>query len=255
MLPIRKGTSPSCARFPFCIFCIEIRMNIFAGNIASATVLTLENHCSYTVWPGTLSNKGGVLGNGGFALPAGAAVQLNAPSSWSGRIWARTGCSFDGSGNGKCVTGDCAGGLRCTGSGVPPATLAEFTIGYIGDVDFYDVSLVDGYNVGMSVRDTDIECPSAGCAADLNVGCPEELQVRDGEGTVVACKSGCTAFNTVEFCCTDGFSTPRTCSPSRYSEYFKNACPTAFSYAYDDSSTCICFDSGYIITFCPKDLN
>ncbi|MCI61782.1 protein P21-like, partial [Trifolium medium] len=29
------------------------------------------------------------------------------------RIWSRTGCSFDGSGNGRCQTGDCGGLLNC----------------------------------------------------------------------------------------------------------------------------------------------
>ncbi|KAL2973926.1 hypothetical protein AAZX31_14G074900 [Glycine max] len=227
------------------------------GNVANATVFTLENHCSYTVWPGTLSGNGvAILGGGGFALAPGSAVRLIAPAGWSGRFWARTGCSFDGSGAGKCTTGDCAGGLRCTGGGVPPVTLAEFTIGSAsnGNKDFYDVSLVDGYNVGMGVRAAGGtgDCQYAGCVADVNGVCPAELQVRDGAGSVVACKSACAAFNTAEFCCTGDHSTPQTCSPTHHSEIFKKACPTAYSYAYDDaSSTCTCSGSDYRITFCP----
>ncbi|KAI4336909.1 hypothetical protein L6164_015382 [Bauhinia variegata] len=225
-----------------------------AGNVASATVFTLENRCSYTVWPGTLSGNGGAaIGDGGFSLQPGSSVQLTAPIGWSGRFWARTGCNFDNAGNEKCVTGDC-GGLRCVGGGAPPVTLAEFTIGSASNnKDFYDVSLVDGYNVGMGVKATGGtgDCQSAGCVADLNLHCPSELQVMDG-GSVVACKSACAAFNTAEFCCTGDHSTPQTCSPTQYSEMFKNACPTAYSYAYDDaSSTCTCSGSDYIITFCP----
>ncbi|QCD98896.1 pathogenesis-related protein 5 [Vigna unguiculata] len=235
---------------------LHLLLFLFLGNVASATVFSLENHCSYTVWPGTLSGNGaGILGSGGFALPPGSSVQLTAPSGWSGRFWARTGCSFDDSGAGKCATGDCAGGLKCTGGGVPPVTLVEFTTGSSGNgnKDFYDVSLVDGYNVGMGVRATGGtgDCKYAGCVADLNGACPAELQVRDGGGAVVACKSACAAFNTAEFCCTGEHGSPQTCSPTHYSEIFKSACPTAYSYAYDDaSSTFTCSQSDYVITFC-----
>ncbi|XP_054799616.1 pathogenesis-related thaumatin-like protein 3.5 [Prosopis cineraria] len=214
-----------------------------------------ENRCSYTVWPATLSGNGAAtLGDGGFTLAPGSSRQLAAPSGWSGRFWARTSCNFESSGNGHCSTGDC-GALRCSSGGAPPATLAEFTLGTPGNPkDFYDVSLVDGYNVGMGVKATGGtgDCQYAGCVADLNANCPSELQVRNGP-SVVACKSACAAFNTPEFCCTGDHSTPATCGPTQYSEMFKRACPTAYSYAYDDaSSTCTCSGSNYLITFCPS---
>ncbi|KAL1366759.1 hypothetical protein HN51_020834 [Arachis hypogaea] len=229
---------------------------LLGNDIASGTIFTLENHCTYTVWPGTLSGNGAApLGDGGFSLPPGSSLQLTAPSGWSGRFWARTDCSFDDAGNGKCATGDCPGGLRCTGGGAPPVSLAEFTIGTpSSDKDFYDVSLVDGYNVGMGVRATGGtgDCQYAGCVTDLNSDCPAELQVINEVGAVVACKSACAAFNTAEFCCTGDHSTPQSCSPTQYSEMFKNACPSAYSYAYDDaSSTCTCSGSEYLVTFCP----
>ncbi|KAA8537670.1 hypothetical protein F0562_027340 [Nyssa sinensis] len=222
------------------------------GTTVSATVFTLQNRCSYTIWPGTLSGNGGaVLGDGGFELQPGASRELPAPPGWSGRFWARTGCNFDASGNGKCTTGDC-GSLKCTGGGVPPVTLVEFTLSSNNDKDFYDVSLVDGYNVGMGVRPSGGtgDCQYAGCVANLNDNCPPELQVINS-GSVVACKSACAAFNTPEYCCTGSHSTPQTCSPTQYSEIFKKACPTAYSYAYDDaSSTRTCTGSDYLITFC-----
>ncbi|KAL9446073.1 hypothetical protein AB3S75_013864 [Citrus x aurantiifolia] len=222
----------------------------------TATVFTLENHCSYTVWPGTLCGNGvATLGDGGFALPTGASVQLPVPATWSGRIWGRTGCNFDASGTGKCTTGDCGGVLKCTGGGVPPVSLVEFTIANNpNEKDFYDVSLVDGYNIGLGVKAVGGkgDCQYAGCVADLNGNCPAELQVTDS-GSVVACKSACAAFNTPEFCCTGDHATPDTCSPTQYSQLFKHACPTAYSYAYDDaSSTCTCSGSDYLITFCPS---
>nr|GEX93817.1 pathogenesis-related protein 5-like [Tanacetum cinerariifolium] len=214
-----------------------------SGGKVSAGVFTLQNSCSYTVWPGTLSgNAGIVLGDGGFSLAPGASVQFPAMPGWSGRFWARTGCTFDESGNGRCVTGDCGNTIKCNGGGSPPVSLAEFTIaGGISnsDKDFYDVSLVDGYNVGIGIRPTggSGDCQYAGCIADLNVNCPPELRVVDGNSAVVACKSACDAFNVPEFCCTGEHATPATCAPTQFSVMFKAACPSAYSYAYDDAST------------------
>ncbi|XP_058069143.1 pathogenesis-related protein 5-like [Magnolia sinica] len=223
------------------------------GNSASGTVFTLENRCSYTIWPGTLTGNGAALADGGFTLPPGASMSFPAPPGWSGRFWARTGCNFDASGNGPCSTGDCGGLLKCTGGGAPPASLAEFTLVGDGGKDFYDVSLVDGYNVGVGIRPSGGTgtCQYAGCVNDLNANCPAELQVT-ASGAVVACRSACSAFGAPEFCCTGAHSSPSTCGPTQYSEMFKNACPSAYSYAYDDaSSTCTCTGSDYVITFCP----
>nr|VDD64487.1 unnamed protein product [Brassica oleracea] len=130
------------------------------GHIAgSSTEFTLQNNCPYTVWPGILS--GSILADGGFRLSPNASVQLTPPSRWSGRIWARTGCNFSSSGQGKCATGDCGGVLKCAAAGgVPPVTLAEFAI---GDTDFYDVSLVDGYNVKIGIKPQG-DCKYAGFA-------------------------------------------------------------------------------------------
>ncbi|KAF6149669.1 hypothetical protein GIB67_017402 [Kingdonia uniflora] len=232
---------------------------LLSGTTASATVFTLLNRCSYTIWPGSLSGDGApALAGGGFVLPPGLSVPITAPLGWSGRFWARTGCNFDDNGNGLCSTGDCGGVVECPGGGAPPVSLAEFTLGIRGsgsEQDFYDVSLVDGYNIGIGIKPSGGtgNCQYAGCVNDLNTSCPSELQISES-GQVVACKSACAAFNSPEFCCTGEHSTPATCSPTRYSEMFKNACPSAYSYAYDDaSSTCTCTGSDYLITFCPTE--
>ncbi|KAK4796371.1 hypothetical protein SAY86_028697 [Trapa natans] len=226
------------------------------GKVASSASFTLRSQCTYTVWSGTLSGNGPVLGGGGSELPPGSSIRLTAPSGWSGRFWGRTGCSFNRTtGAGNCSTGDC-GGLKCTGGGVPPVTLVEFTLAASpADKDFYDVSLVDGYNIGMGVRPTGGtgDCQEAGCREGLNRRCPPELRVVDSAtGKVVGCKSACLAFGRPEFCCTGDHSTPQTCTPSNYSAIFKAACPTAYSYPYDDAtSICTCSGTDYVITFCP----
>ncbi|XP_010245598.1 PREDICTED: thaumatin-like protein 1b [Nelumbo nucifera] len=221
----------------------------------SGTTFTFVNKCDYTVWPGILANAGSPkLDSTGFELAKGSSRSFQAPTGWSGRFWGRTGCNFDGSGRGSCSTGDCGSGqIECNGAGAaPPATLAEFTLGS-GSQDFYDVSLVDGYNLPMIVEGSGGQgtCTSTGCVTDLNQRCPTELKVGEGD----ACKSACEAFGTPEYCCSGSFNTPATCRPSVYSQMFKSACPKSYSYAYDDAtSTFTCTGADYTIAFCPSSL-
>ncbi|ONK69505.1 uncharacterized protein A4U43_C05F23640 [Asparagus officinalis] len=223
--------------------------------ISLCGTLTISNNCPHIIWPGTLAGSGTPqLPWTGFKLDPGHSVQIPAPSGWSGRIWARTGCKFDGTGTGACQTGDCGGKMRCNGVGaLPPATLFEITLGKGKDQDFYDVSLVDGYNLPIyaAPRGGGGSCNATGCASDLNSSCPKELQVEDDSG-VVACKSACEAFGLDQYCCSGQFANPTTCKPSFYSTIFKTACPRAYSYAFDDrTSTFTCKASDYNIVFCP----
>ncbi|CAI0382617.1 unnamed protein product, partial [Linum tenue] len=95
-------------------------------------------------------------------------------------------------------------------------------------------------------------CSSTGCVVDLNGACPSDLKVVSDAGEGVACKSACEAFRQPQYCCDGAYATPDTCKPSSYSLAFKNACPRAYSYAYDDkTSTFTCSSADYTITFCP----
>ncbi|KAI3669447.1 hypothetical protein L6452_40682 [Arctium lappa] len=213
---------------------------------------TFLNKCDYTVWPGLLGTP--ALETTGFELSNGKSRSLQAPAGWSGRFWGRTGCNFDGSGHGSCATGDCGSGqMECNGAGAaPPATLAEFTLGSVGTQDFYDVSLVDGYNIQMIVvvSGGSGDCATTGCVDDLNRRCPTELKVAGRGG----CKSACDTFGTPEYCCKGDFDSPAACRPTAYSELFKSACPKSYSYAYDDATstfTCTAADQ-YAVVFCPS---
>ncbi|KAG6474841.1 hypothetical protein ZIOFF_064056 [Zingiber officinale] len=214
------------------------------------------NKCGETVWPGILSNAGSTpLQPTGFELAASASRAVQAPGGWSGRFWARTGCSASAGGGGwSCATGDCGSGrVECDGDGAaPPATLAEFTLAAAGQGrDFYDVSLVDGYNVPVLVEaGGGRACPSAGCAVDVGQSCPAELRV---PGQSHACRSACDAFGKPEYCCSGAFASPATCRATAYSQVFKSACPKSYSYAFDDPTSTFTCSGGadYIITFCP----
>ncbi|KAH6772950.1 Pathogenesis-related thaumatin superfamily protein [Perilla frutescens var. hirtella] len=225
----------------------------FTGS--NAAVFTLHNRCKETIWPGTQSGAGHpLLINGGLQLNPNETTNIVAPTGWSGRFWARSGCKFDKSGKqGNCTTGDCGGLLQCGGiGGAPPASLAEFTLD--SPEDFYDVSLVDGFNMPVSVIPSggSGDCSAVNCRSDLNLQCPEKLQVRlDGGGETVACKSACLAFNQPQYCCTGAYNNPQICKPSTYSEVFKKACPTAYSYPYDDATSVFtCKGAKYLIIFC-----
>ncbi|KAJ6964043.1 hypothetical protein NC652_002352 [Populus alba x Populus x berolinensis] len=172
---------------------------------AQSVTFVFKNNCPYTVWPGTLTAAGRPpLSSTGFTLATGASSSLSVPVNWSGRLWARTQCSTDASGKFVCATADCASGvIECNGAGGSPG------------------------------------CSSTSCAANVNAVCDPSLAVRGPDGTVIACKSACLAFNQPQFCCTGEYNTPD--------------CPQAYSYAYDDkTSTFTCPSGGnYLITFCP----
>ncbi|CAN6290057.1 unnamed protein product [Urochloa humidicola] len=273
--------------------CCSLALLVLLPAAWSAT-FTMTNNCGYTVWPGLLSGAGTApLSTTGFALAHGASATVDAPASWSGRMWARTLCAADAAtGKFTCATGDCgSGSVQCNGGGAaPPATLAEFTLDGSGGLDFFDVSLVDGYNVPMlivpqgagggagagaggsggngSAADSG-KCMATGCLVDLNGACPADLRVMAttastggaagagagaGGGGPVACRSACEAFGTPQYCCSGAYGNPNTCKPSTYSQFFKTACPRAYSYAYDDSTSTFTCAAGtsYAITFCPS---
>ncbi|KAH8801860.1 thaumatin-like protein [Flagelloscypha sp. PMI_526] len=238
-------------------------------SFAAARTFTVKNNCAYTLWPGMFTDP-----NVGSARPSHetgwqaapkTAVQFNVPNDWkSGRIWARTGCDFS-KGPLACDTGACNGGLQCAssaGTGVPPASLAEWTLNGSGGLDYYDVSLVDGFNVPMRI-DNNKQCNIAACVHDLNDGCPAQLQQKNSAGKVVGCKSACAAnldgnpANSAN-CCSGSHNTPATCPSSGVAFYshFKK-CVNSYVYAYDEGShtalwTCEShLQADYTLTFCP----
>ncbi|KAG2007236.1 folic acid synthesis protein [Coprinopsis cinerea AmutBmut pab1-1] len=205
----------------------------------------------------------------GWEAKPGTKVTFHVPDNWTaGRIWGRRGCDFsENPGPNSCLTGGCNGGLLCdprTGPGVPPASLAEFTLSGGLDSDWYNVSLVDGFNLPIRISNNK-GCPVADCPVDLGPSCPAPLQgPLDHRGFSAGCKSACYANldgdqgNSTN-CCSGEFSTPDRCPPSgvQYYDYFKRSCPNSYVYAYDESSgtslhTCPTnLKADYTITFCP----
>lgn len=215
----------------------------------------ITNQAGGPVWIGILGNPGKDIPNGGgFVLESGQQQTVEVADDWIGRVWGRSYC--DASTN-HCETGDCGDKLECNGAGgVPPATLVEITFKGDGGKDFYDVSLVDGFNLQASVEPVDGQsdggdrsCAKSACMVDLNANCPEDLQVTSDAG-VIACKSSCLAHDTDEDCCRNGHDTTETCPAPPGAAYFKQQCPDAYSYAYDDPASLLtCVASKYNIIF------
>ncbi|KAJ9537848.1 hypothetical protein OSB04_030581 [Centaurea solstitialis] len=227
------------------------RPAFFIDTRASPATITIVNDCGFTVWPGISGNPD--FNTTGFELKEGDSRSFQTPTTWSGRVWGRTRCTFNGSRNGSCATGDCGTGeVECNGKAhTGPTTLAEFAF---GDMDFYDVSLVDGYNLQMTVEATSgsgsglRSCAKTGCVDDLNRRCPEELTLAGGGG----CKSACQAFESPEYCCRSTFGSSSTCKPTAYSQLFKSACPRSYSTPFEDqTSTFVCRHADYTVRFCP----
>ncbi|KAL5478585.1 hypothetical protein ACEPAI_2769 [Sanghuangporus weigelae] len=256
---------------------------------AVARTFTVTNSCSFTIW--YLFTDLNVAPNvpdqpTGWEAPAGSSVSFSVPDNWkAGRIWGRRNCDFiTNPGPTSCATGGCNGGLLCdshTGtvgcsdlanarmarnaeSKSLPVTVAEWTLQSDENKDFYDVSLVDGFDLPMSITNT-VRCPVASCGADLAAKCPDPLKgPSNSTGSPLGCKSACFANldgkpQDSANCCTGSHNTAATCPPSgvQFYDYFKGNCPNAYAYAFDEGSgtalwTCdSSLNADYTLTFCP----
>ncbi|PKI48997.1 hypothetical protein CRG98_030584 [Punica granatum] len=172
---------------------------------AHATNYDILNQCNYTVW--AAASPGG-----GRRLDPGQSWSLTMnPDTTTARIWGRTNCSFDANGQGRY---------------------------------FFDISLVDGFNIPVDLKPATNVCRGIQCSADINGQCPAELRAPGG------CNNPCTVFKTNEYCCTNGQG---SCGPTTFSKFFKDRCPDAYSYPQDDSTSTLKCPSGtnYRVTFCP----
>ncbi|KAJ3119769.1 hypothetical protein HK100_000160 [Physocladia obscura] len=298
----------------------------------------LVNNCKFEVWP-ALQGAGGTTPpfNGGIqGLSPGQSVTLNFPDPFlSGRIWPRTDCRQDSQGQILCLTGDCGAkqnnyGIECGGlSNRIPATLLEFSLDASGGKDYYDISAVDGFSIGIGVsvsggtkvNDPSIpvgfNCGSPVCNMDVSNDCPNELKSNDPtqSNRTVLCfginaavnddiqralnpiletyyensdmrdllaGQGCgDVCSDIGYCCsildlrrtgTDPNTplseqghgnvclasawpkpTDSTFANIEYDKVFKNQCPDAYSWQFDDESSLFqCQNTQFELKFCPS---
>jgi hypothetical protein len=155
-------------------------------------MIEIVNSYYETIWIGVLGQPAST--NGGFRLVPGERKTIYVPSNWvAGRIWARTGCVESGD-RLICETGDCGNQKVCHVSGEVPYSGAEFTF---TTQQYYDISLVDGYNIPVSIdplgnyrksSNDRYACGAPKCKSFNMNKCPREL-VYKGK----YCASACTA--------------------------------------------------------------
>ena len=211
--------------------------------------------------------------NGGWKLPSGQSTVTYVPTDfYHARYWGRTGCKTV-NGVFKCETGDCGTGrVECGWDGRKdrwalrdqPTTLAEFALNTdFLSLDFYDLSLVDGFNIPMTIIPQNpvtaagdkYKCGTPRCVTDILSKCLSELQIKNSNGQTVACQNACVKYNTDNYCCQNVYIDRAKCNksvwPFDYPGYFKNMCPDAYSFPYDDATSIYaCKNTGYIVQFC-----
>ncbi len=221
--------------------------------LSGTHTIQVENKCTQTIWFGSSGNcKTQKSPCPEFYAPpkasnveigSGEKIVFHVDVAWAGRFWPRTGCKFNDKGlcpntgadccdAGGCVNKDHQFAKGCFYSGNPPVLLIEPTFDAPsgnGPIDYFDTSMVDGYNVLMSIAaiantynpspdpgmDPKYWCTTAGCNSSPE--CPEFL--KDSKGN---CWSPCqhairTGLPTAEqekLCCTCSMTEPITCPES-----------------------------------------
>jgi hypothetical protein len=202
---------------------------------------TVVNQCTQTIWAAVLpatTFPGGIV-----EMPPGYSFQVGVANGWSGRIWGKV----------QCTT---ANGHFACASDPFPSSLAELTLTTSATgLDFYDVSLVDGFNLPIEIVAQGhtpnpahpYDCGDPSCAVNLDETCPQVLQ-DVVNGTVLACANdACKVLGG------NDAASPDCMYPDQYTRFFKSACPTAYSYPSDDpTSTFTCEGmNDYAFVFCP----
>ncbi|WVF65426.1 hypothetical protein IAT40_000153 [Kwoniella sp. CBS 6097] len=273
MFPSIFNPSPAALTFLFFVTfsvkkCVAVRQ------------ITINNKCPAPIYLSIGSPTGGALGADGSPQPGSWMQEVGeygftVPDDWKdARIWAQTGCEGT-----NCKIGNCGGGV-CDGNqyGTPGATLAEFGFGGYGGQDYYDISMVDGYNLPMQI---DVQgCPTASCGVqqDILEVCDPSLVYPKGSGKVYSCGSPCIAgvqfqqgtsgpLITAEMadtpvCCQHaGVGVNPVDCPNTYIPFYKKMkelCHDGYLYPKDDmypGSILACpsaSQAAYTVTFCPN---
>ena len=121
-----------------------------------------------------------------------------------------------------------------------PATVAYFSLDSLYNQDYYQISLMYGFNVPIEIQPINHpnqtynalgdSCVATGCKNDLKAHCPATLASKDVQNQhVVACKSACKAFG-----------------------IFNASCPNAKTYLHDMTSPNYCASHSvrFNVNFC-----
>ncbi|TYJ57676.1 hypothetical protein B9479_001530 [Cryptococcus floricola] len=272
---------------PVALLILLISTTVLPTTLAERKI-TVNNKCSSSLYLAVGGQGGNVTKSDGSAQPGGweqepGEYTFIAPDGWNNaRIWARTGCEKSGDSL-DCIIGACtAGTIECDGTefGTAGATLAEFTLnGYSGQ-DSYDISIVDGYNLPVTITPSDSSCTRSSCGAETDIltQCDPYLAYPQGNDKIYSCNSACgNSFQFQDltsgaFISADTDNSPVCCRqggdgvasedcPNTYIPFYKtmkSMCQDGYVYADDDLYEGAVFscagtdDLSYTVTFCPS---
>ncbi|CAO3640120.1 unnamed protein product [Cunninghamella blakesleeana] len=215
---------------------------------AGVKTVSIQNNCPETLSVGVLTNGQGTP-DLRFDIPSHGSRSISKPDTWGGRVFGQPQCAGSSSSS--------SDNPHCGNAGAAnPATLAEFFFKGSNGKDYYDISMVDGYNIPASISPQGVtggsgyDCGSPKCK-DLP-SCPPELAIKDSTGKIIGCQSSCSKTGDAQHCCSGNFDNPKVCQPDEHAKNVKSSCPDSYSYAYDDqSSTYHCLNpTGYTVSFC-----
>lgn len=234
---------------------IKLQVFLFLSFIiiskGNASIL-ISNGCHETIWPGVYTQRGKRVVPTGIKLDPEKQYDLKVPDTWSGIIWARTGCDGNPNTSFHCATGDCgANSLHCHyNTPQPPVTLTKFNLVPKGGTSTYKVDLRNGFNLPVTLTPLESRCQKIMCFKDWRNQCPDWLSVYSHERRKIACKSACYTTGEPKHCCTGAFASPQKCELNQYTELVENQCPSAVSNAFDDTHYTCFGGASYFVSFC-----
>ncbi|XP_058725680.1 thaumatin-like protein 1b [Vicia villosa] len=230
--------------------CFTIFLSILFAYASGATV-TIINGGDDTIWPAVYTEKGDTVNPTGIKLDSHQQYDLKVPDSWSGTIWARTGCTGDPNSDFYCEVGDCGTKkMECLDrKPEPPATQVKLNLVPKGGSSSYEVDMKDGFGVSVTVTPFETSCQKVMCIQNLDDDCPNWLAVYSSEGRKIGCKSPCFFTKEPKYCCTGEFASPQKCDNNQYTELLDNKCPDVVSNAFDGSHFTCSGGTSFFILF------
>ncbi|XP_057434170.1 thaumatin-like protein 1b [Lotus japonicus] len=219
----------------------------YAGKVE----IMLLNGGHQTIWPGVHTKTGHQIVPTGFKLEPRDIYHIKVPDSWSGTIWARTGCSGNPNTTFHCDVGDCGThNIHCHQSlPKPPATLLKFNLAPKGGTSSYKIDLRYGFNIPATLSTFTSKCKEINWVRDIRSDCPDWLAVYSHEGRKIGCKSACYTTGESKHCCTGAFASPQKCELNEYTQLVENNCPDSVSNAFDDTHFTCHGGASFQITF------
>ncbi|XP_055325704.1 uncharacterized protein LOC129579578 [Sitodiplosis mosellana] len=228
--------------------------------------IEVKNQNSFPIWIETLTNNNGApLSNEIKRINPGGGIKYEiSDHGWAGRVWPKIGCNRNGA---NCEFGQSIAPCPSGGCHPPADTKVEFFFPRINSNQnsFYDISLVDGFSLAseiIPIRNGNHfqqgTCVRTDCRLTPNQ-CPGNEKFGLGNLSVqknnrpVGCLSPCKKWNYPapygqgrneqqgdgrKLCCPSPVSVEECrrgiVAQTEYVNLVRRACPTAYSFAYDD---------------------